>query len=474
MAELLGDISWQWLVAGLQVIIAPLAAGHAIVRKRDPRSALGWVGLILVFPLVGPVLYFLFGINRVQTRARQLTEVRGRAAVAETPGALSRVAVTGPLGQMARVSDSISHRPLLAGNHAVMLCNGNEAYPDMLDSIRSARRSIFLMSYIMNVDPVGQRFVDALADAVKRGLEVKVLIDGMGERYSRRRMSRVLRRRGVRAEIFLPPRLIPPSLHINLRNHRKVLVTDWNTAYTGGMNIAQRHLAEQGERSTRDLQFRFTGPVVSQIYEIFAASWHFATGEAMNPKIPLPDPTGEMVCRALSDGPDDEIDILSQILLGLVAAARRRVQILTPYFLPSRELIGALQGAALRGIEVQIVLPSRSNLPYMDWATRKMLWEIVQRGVAVYYQSGSFDHSKLLVVDGQYVQLGSANIDPRSLRLNFESAVEVFDQAFAARCEAHIDGLVAASRRVSLEELEGRSLPVRLRDGFFWLFSPYL
>jgi cardiolipin synthase len=179
-------------------------------------------------------------------------------------------------------------------------------------------------------------------------------------------------------------------------------------------------------------------------------------------------------CRVITDGPNEDIDRLALVLLSAVSAAQRRICIATPYFLPGRELIGALQAAALRGVTVSILLPGRNNLPYVHWATRNMLWELLQHGVEVRYQPPPFAHSKFLLVDEDYAQVGSANLDPRSLRLNFELNVEVFDTSFNADLAADFGAAWDVSRPVSLDEISHRGLAGRTRDAFCWLFSPYL
>lgn len=275
---------------------------------------------------------------------------------------------------------------------------------------------------------------------------------------------------------FLPPTLFPPTVHINLRNHRKILVADGRISFTGGMNIGDRHLAGRSDNPSRviDAHFRLTGPIVAQIEPVFLADWGFMTKEYPAPKPVFSAETGSAVCRTIIDGPNEDLDKLTAILMGAISTARRKVLIMTPYFLPSRELIAALQTAALRGIEVTIILPEKSNLPYVDWATRNMLWELLRWGVRVYYQPPPFAHTKLFVVDDYYAQIGSANIDTRSLRLNFELVVEVYDKPFVAILTHHIDKVRERAREASLKELDNRSLPVRTRDALTWLFSPYL
>jgi cardiolipin synthase len=463
----------------LHVVVGPVAAAHALMYKRDSRAASAWVVLCLLFPVVGPILYYAFGINRVRTKARQL---HGRptywfrfphedadtlaVAVAAMPGG-GTVA-----DAIARVSQAVSGRPLTEGNRVRPLFNGEEAYPEMLAAIDSSTRSVYLMTYILEDDRTGRRFLDALEAAQRRGVVVRLLLDGFGDWYSLPRSSRRARRRGLRVKRFLPPRLVPPALHVNLRNHRKVLVVDGEVGFTGGMNLGDRHRVT--ERGCQDVHFAVTGPVVRELERLFADNWRFAAGEEIELGEDAPAAHGDARCGVISTGPDDDLDKLVIMLVGAIAAARHTIDWVTPYFLPPREVIAALQAAALKGVRVRIVLPARSNLPFVHWATRNMLWELLQRGVAVYYQPPPFAHTKLFLVDGEYLQVGSANVDPRSLRLNFEMALEVFDRTLAESLTRHVERLIEASRPVSLEEVDSRSVPVRLRDAFFWLFSPFL
>jgi cardiolipin synthase len=264
-------------------------------------------------------------------------------------------------------------------------------------------------------------------------------------------------------------------VHVNLRNHRKILVVDGDIAFTGGMNIADYHMLGDGRGfRVADLHFRLTGPVVGQMEAVFAEDWRFATGQALPTPKAAPPQSSAASCRVITDGPNEDLDRLALVLLAAVSAAQRRICIMTPYFLPGRELIGALQAAALRGVAVSILLPGKNNLPYMHWATRNLLWELLQHGVEVRYQPPPFAHTKYLLVDDDYAQVGSANLDPRSLRLNFELNVEVFEADFNAALAAHFAAAWDTSRPVTLAEISRRRLAERTRDALCWLFSPYL
>lgn len=481
MGKLMQNTEWLLVSAGLLLIVVPavLAAGHALLFKRDPRAAMGWVGFSLVFPLVGPLIYLLFGVNRIRTQARKkrdfspLDRSPDRRAT-EHHEADVEEHLEAEQQQLAHLSNALARHVLVAGNTIEVLHNGEAAYPAMLEAIDGAKSSVVLATYIFETNTSGRRFIDALARAMERGVRVQVLVDGYGELYYRPRISPELERRGIPVARFLPPRLRPQTWHFNLRNHRKILAVDGAVGFVGGMNLGDRHLVEDSGNPDRvvDIHFRLVGPVVHQIAQVFAEDWELSAGEPLEVENAA-GPAGEAVCRVITDGPNQDLDRLALLLVGAVAIARRRIVIMTPYFLPSRGLVAALQTAALRGVEVTVLLPGKYNLPFVHWATRNMLWELLEHGIRVFYQPPPFVHSKLFLVDDGYALVGSFNIDPRSLRLNFELAVEIFDGGIVDELAAHCGKVREVSREVSLEDVEKRSLPTRLRDAWMWLFSPY-
>ena len=473
----------HWTLITLHFLVAFFAAGHALIYKSDPRASLGWITVCLMFPFLGPLLYFLFGINRIRTRARKLQhpshldlDVGCDLPDVFSDLQLSDGAVSPQFSEIMRISCAVTRRPLVAGNTVHLLQNGEEAFPAMVDAIERARHSLFLSTYIFETNHTGRLFIDALTRAVRRGVDVRVILDGIGELYAFPRAGTLLKKRGVPMARFLPPKLIPPTLHINLRNHRKILVADGEVGFVGGMNIGDRHLAavRKNPRRVIDVHFRLTGPVVKQIEHAFLEDWVFFAGGQMPPDTPAPTAAEGAICRTIVDGPNEDHDKLSTIIFGAVATARRSISIMTPYFLPFRELVAALQNAALRNVDVKILLPAKNNLPYVKWATTKMLWQLLQKGVRIYYQPPPFVHSKLFIVDDHYAQVGSANIDPRSLRLNFELAVEVFGNPVSEVLAPHFQESLKKCREISFEEVEARSIPVRIRDALVWLFMPYL
>jgi len=467
-----------WILATVSVLAAlagPIAAGHALLTKQEPQVATAWITVCLLFPLAGALFYYTFGINRVRTRARKLM-AEERAPSGPAPSARSHTPAIGPeYAEQVRISDAVTGRPLQHGNRIQSLHNGEQAYPRMLEAIDTAQHSVYLSTYIFGTRASGWQFIRALAAAYRRGVDVRVLIDGVGDLYAWPRASRLLRRAGIPTARFLPPRLLPPQLSINLRNHRKLLVVDGQRGFTGGMNLSDRHVLQSDRpRLVDDIHFLIDGPAVAQMEQVFLEDWAFTTGDPQGLSVPGQPHSEGALCRIITDGPNEDLDRLVMTLIGALSAAREEVWLVTPYFLPMRSLMTALEAAALRGVEVNVLLPERNNLPFVHWATRHMLGELIHWGVQVYYQPPPFAHSKLFVVDRRYAQVGSSNMDPRSLRLNFELNAEIYDPVLAGEIATECQRIRARSRQVSRSELAKRTPAERLRDAVCWLASPYL
>ncbi|MFA7553205.1 MAG: cardiolipin synthase [Spongiibacteraceae bacterium] len=484
-----------WLFIALHVIIAVTTSIHALLFKQDSRSALGWIAACIAYPLAGPLLYCLFGVNRVETRAHKLSgknSSRFFAIVRKYDDSLRQASnnINNPLPPiiakdtnltvLTRISTAVTHRPLVGNNHITPFFDGDSAYQAMIDAIDQAQNSISLASYILDTNQSGRCFIDALSNAQNRGVKVRVLVDGIGELYSFPTASRLLRKKKVPVARYNPPRLFPPSLNINLRNHRKLLIIDNYIGFTGGMNIGDRHLQQMpnGKPGISDIHCRLQGPIALQLQQVFNEDWAYATGQPEQSIAPPPPSmatsTGDACCRVVTDGPNEDLGKLAMVITGAAALARHRIAIMTPYFLPPSTLINALQSAALRGVDVSVILPANSNQPLVHWASRNILWELLQLGIKIYYQPAPFCHSKLMLIDDDYAHIGSANLDPRSLRLNFELIVEVFDQALISTLSAHFNHIRELSSEETLEGVDQRSFLIRIRDALAWLFSPYL
>ncbi len=464
---------WSLTLLGWLGLVASLAASiHVVLRKRDVGSAIAWMGLIWLSPFLGAFFYLLLGVNRIQRRAQALRPREGlphRESLGENINIES--------ASLLRLGDSVTGVPAVPGNAIRLLSNGEAAYPAMLAAIESARYTLTLATYIFDHDEIGLAFAEALERAVKRGVQVRVLIDDIGSRYSPKKMPSVLASRGIPVARFLPMFRPRSFFFLNMRLHRKLLVADGMLAYTGGMNIRVKHCIERaGDGAVQDMHFEVRGPVVRDLQQVFASDWAFSTQEALRGPAWFPpiSEQGSVLARCVEDGPDVHLGNARWILLGAIASAKKRIRIMTPYFLPDPTLITALNTAALRGIQVQIILPKENNLPWVHWASVGTIGQLVERGCELYFSPPPFDHSKLMTVDERWAFFGSVNWDARSLRLNFELNVEGYDTALARQIDQHIESFLRFARRVRMQELTSRSFPIRLRDGFARLFSPYL
>lgn len=467
----------QQALSALAILLSIACAGHALLRKRDPRAALGWIAVCLLLPGIGALLYMLLGVNRIKAKAQYLRRQWPIPDNSDLDDPVLTADWPSEHFGFTRLSRKVTRRRFVQGNRIELLVNGEEAYPAMLEAIGNARESVWLCTYIFDSDRVGLQFVDALADAVARGVDVKVLVDGLGERYSRPHISGLLREKGIPTARFMPGDRWRWLLYLNLRNHRKILVIDGKHAFTGGMNIGVRHLADTDDNPKKalDLHFKVVGPVVADIEQAFLEDWSFVTGANCLRTEPLDLPwAGDLWARVIIDGPNEDFEKLRWMYMGATNAARESVRVMTPYFVPDRELVASLNAAALRGVKVEIVLPEESNIPFVGWATDAMLWQVLEHGVRVYRQPAPFTHSKLFVVDDSYAIVGSGNFDPRSLRLNFEFNLEIYGEDFVSVLARHVDEAKARSVSLTLAEVDGRPLPVKFRDSFARLFAPYL
>ena len=329
----------------LGAIVLALTIGmtvHVLLRKSDERAAVAWIGLIWLSPILGSIVYVMLGINRIQRRASRLREVRtvqDDQRPTASPAALPPEA--DGLAMLSRIVGRFSDYALVGGNSARPLINGDAAYPEMIAAIERAERSIALSSFIFDRDLAGEKFVDALGAAVGRGVEVRVIVDGIGAFYSFKPVVGELARRGVPSARFLFS-LVPWRMpFLNLRNHRKILVVDGRIGFTGGMNIRRRQVVgSDPPEPVQDIHFRVEGPVVTQLMEVFADDWSFTTGEELTGESWFPEiaPIGTVVSRGIDTGPHEDAQKMHLALFGAVTEARTSIRIVTPYFLPDETL----------------------------------------------------------------------------------------------------------------------------------------
>jgi cardiolipin synthase A/B len=453
-------------------VITVIVTLHILLRKREVASAVGWIGLVWFAPFLGAITYLMFGINRVRRRARQARPQGDSPDVQPSP---FLAGFGSDLAPLERGIGRITGRPLLAGTTTSIFHDGDEAYPSMLAAIDGAKHSVSMSSYIFRDDLWGGRFIDVLVAAKRRGVTVRVLIDGIGGGWLLSRAYHRLRREGVTAARFMHSLLPWRMPFINLRSHKKILVIDGLVGFTGGLNVADENvLATHPKTPVQDMHFRFEGPVVSQLAEAFVRDWAFVANEVLDEDVrpgDAPQAQGSLA-RVIDSGPDEDLEKVEFAVLQAVACAHESIAVMTPYFLPDQALITALVLAAMRGVEIDIVIPERSNHVLVDWGTRANIGPLLAEGVRIWRSPSPFHHSKIMVVDKQWCLIGSCNWDIRSFRLNFELCVEVYDRDLANSLASGMLG--CRGKPLTEADLAARPLLVQIRDAGARLMLPYL
>lgn len=479
----------EWLdliIVALGGVVAQLATTvHILYTKDEVRSAIAWVAVVWLTSFIGVLVYLLFGISRIRRRAVAVRQRRGlapREGPLEDPEGqhLGEITPDAPHRWLAhdRLAGRVAGTELTAGNIITPFEGGRAAYDAMVSAIDQAEHTVALTTYIFQADQAGRKIISALVRAKERGVDVKVLVDAVGNMYGLKPVSNLLRRRGIDVVTFNPARLSWRLAFFNLRTHRKLLIIDGTSGFAGGMNIRKHHLeGEDGTQSIRDTHFGLNGPIVTQMTEAFADDWLFSSKQKLDEALWLPNVTpisGGMAARSIPDGPDEPQQKTAMIIESALASARDRVQIITPYFLPEQGLLAALKQAALRGVTIDILLPLKSNLPLFSMAALAGAKQLIEAGCRVFLSPPPFDHSKLMIVDSAWALFGSSNWDARSLKLNFEFNIECYDARFAVQMTNWVQPRFDAAKAVSLQDLKNRRRSHRVLGRIMWLASPYL
>ena len=474
---------WPHILFVISLLLGAVSAVHAAMTKQDVRAAIGWVGVILFSPIIGPFLYAVAGINRI--RKERVSQARSSNMYPEDVIDRVQAQDVGEVSGSQFVSlrmlgDRVSDFRLLGFNKIKLLKGGDETYPAMLAAIESAQKSIALQSYIFDHDEIGEKIAQALIDAVNRGVQVRVLIDAVGSKYSHPPIVHMLQKGGVTTALFMRPVIGVKLVYANLRSHRKLLVVDGLHGFTGGMNIRAGFVTSIAkEHVTHDTHFQVSGPVIHQLMVNFAHDWYFTTQEKISGEIWFTDQLTHHLepgvpIRCVPSGPDSTIGSTHKMLMGALSVAQKHVRIQSPYFLPDQALIASLATAARRGVVVDIVIPGENNLKLVSAAMAAQFDQLIQTGCKIWRSSGTFDHSKLFTVDGSWSYVGSSNLDPRSLRLNFELDIEVYDKSLALQLDHRIDTAISTATLVTMHALNSQPFLVKLRNKVVWLASPYL
>jgi cardiolipin synthase len=462
---------WAGLALGLVMVPVILAS------RRLPQAKIAWILGVLGFPWFGSLLYAVVGRQRLVR-----TVLRRRGATVEVLSPLdarhhgSGVVAWRPRKPSASrdMVEGVEHagaHPPVPGNRLEIHAEGDVGFASASAAVRAARRHVHLCVYIFKDDRTGLATLDLLADAARRGVEVRVLYDAFGTFATKGGFFDPLKAAGARVAPFLPASLFRGALRANLRNHRKLLVVDGDVAFTGGRNVGDEYAREP---KWRDLHVRVQGPVVPTLQRVFAEDWHFATGELLEAEGyygPVAE-AGDVPVQVVESGPDQDGPAAEELMFGALASARTCVDVATPYLVPTEAIEQALVSCARRGKRVRILLPDDVDHRVVRWASDAYLPRLLDAGVEVWRRPGMF-HAKAVIVDRSWATTGSVNLDARSLRLNFELNLAFPHAPTAERVLAWFEGEMAVSRRIAMADLDGPFSTRLARAGAF-LLAPVL
>lgn len=469
-----------YLIAAIHAL-GLLAAVHAVLTVRTAQGALAWAMSLFFMPYLTLVPYLVFGRSRFDAyiKARRHADKQMHQAMAAlnwrpwVDEALS--ASASPASRQLRALPRLGRMPCLANNQVQLLIDGEAAFAEILAALASARQVILLQFFIIRDDLLGRRLQSLLLERAAAGVQVYVLYDGVGSHALPRYFSDTMRAGGIQVHAFTTGGGLLSRFQLNFRNHRKIVVVDGECGFLGGLNVGVEYLGHKPPLAPwRDTHVQVRGPVVACLQESFAEDWFWASHHL--PPLLLPEAyAGEgMLCQLIASGPADPQETCALLFVEAINSARERVWITSPYFIPDEALFSALRLAVLRGVEVRILLPARPDHRVVYAASSLYAFEALRAGIRVFRYQPGFLHQKVMLIDDDVASVGSANLDNRSFRLNFEITLLTFDSGFAAEVEQMLELDFARSRELLASDYKNLRRLQQLAMRVARLISPIL
>lgn len=477
--------SWLWsALLALQEVLVFLLILVILRRPREPRAMLAWILALLLLPFVGIVLYLVLGEprkrrHRRRRRRRRAEVLRSLKATdsGERQWSPEEVPATPEERRLQRLARRLEAFPECPGNEVTIYQEAEETYLAKRRAIAEARSHVHLEYYIMRPDETGLEIRDTLIDRARQGVQCRLLLDYIGCWWLPRSFVQPMTEAGVEVAFALPVLPLRWRWRVNYRNHRKILVVDGVTGFTGSQNIGNEYsgrLARFGP--WRDTHMKIVGPAVQHLQEIFVQDWHYSTRRKLVSEdyFPESEASGDHVVQLVPSGPDQHSAVMHQLLFAAMSLAQESICIITPYFVPDSAMVLAFQSAAYRGIQVRLIIPSCSDHRWVLWAGRSYYGELLRAGVEIFEHDSTMLHSKVMIVDERWAMVGSANMDERSFRINFELTTLLYSDAIARELFRDFESLRSSSRRIARADVTDRSLKDSLITGLARLSSPLL
>ncbi len=455
-----------------------------IQQKGDPLKTVSWIMVMLLVPIAGIILYFYFGqnyrrqkiFNRKELGDMERLRDYSHVQILELPGKefLKDPKIKSKQHIMTLLLNN-SKAMLSENNSLNIYSRGKEAFDVILKDIDSAKNHIHLMYYIIEDDKIGKRVQEILIKKAQQGIEVRVIYDDMGSWSLSNKYIKPLKEAGVQIYPFLPVRFPLFTNKINYRNHRKIVIIDGKIGHLGGMNVADRYIEGGAELGMwKDMQLRIKGEAVHSLQVIFLTDWYFVSKKVINDDIFFPENAikEKRLVQITASGPDSDWANIMQAYFAAITTAENHIYIASPYFIPNESILTALKTAALSGVDVRLMIPQKSDSHVVYNSTLSFVGELMEAGIKIYFYKKGFNHAKLMLVDGIFSSIGTANMDIRSFDQNFEVNALIYDEEIAARLEKlYLDDLKRCNTS-TLEEWNNRSWLKNTKENLARLFSP--